>query len=34
MNKKNSRDLVGYGSKGKKISWPKTTDRQLKKGIV
>ncbi len=22
MVKKNSRDLVGYGSKGKKISWP------------
>ena len=21
MNKKNSRDLVGYGKKGKKISW-------------
>ena len=22
MVKKNSRDLVGYGEKGKKISWP------------
>ncbi len=22
MVKKNSRDLIGYGSKGKKISWP------------
>ena len=22
MNKKNSRDLVGYGNKGRKISWP------------
>ena len=22
MVKKNSRDLVGYGSRGKKISWP------------
>ena len=22
MIKKNSRDLVGYGEKGKKISWP------------
>ena len=22
MNKKNSRDLVGYGSRGKKLSWP------------
>ena len=22
MNKKNSRDLVGYGNKGKKVSWP------------
>ena len=22
MVKKNSRDLIGYGSKGKKVSWP------------
>ena len=22
MVKKNSRDLVGYGAKGKKVSWP------------
>ena len=22
MVKKNSRDLVGYGNKGKKVSWP------------
>ena len=29
MLKKNSRDLVGYGSKGKKISWPNNSKLAL-----
>ena len=29
MVKKNSRDLVGYGAKGKKISWPNNSKLAL-----
>ena len=29
MVKKNSRDLVGYGSKGKKIAWPNNSKLAL-----